>query len=138
MSQAVQTDVRELVLSNSAFGPQEVRQLSQLMAEDVTHFRAVREAVQQLEQRPELTPATKVRAGVCTYLLGRFHRAAELLSTADGGALAQFYLAKAYLAVGEYDKAAAVRRGGQGRLPIRRLPPGPPEQLRAAGKFDSR
>ncbi|MBI1901942.1 MAG: tetratricopeptide repeat protein [Planctomycetia bacterium] len=105
MTQAVQVDVREMVLSNAAFGPAEVKQLQEAIADDPPTFRALREAVGQLEQRPEMTPAMKVRAGVCNYLLGRFHRAAEQLGSADGGALARFYLAKVFMALEQFDKA---------------------------------
>ncbi len=135
MSTVAGTDVRELVLSNAAFGPQEVQQLERATSEDVPTFRAAKEALGQLEHRPEMTPAMKVRAGVCNYLLGRFHRAAEHLNAADGGALARFYLAKTQLALEQYERAmeqfkAAAKAGYSSDL----CALGRVEALRYAGK----
>ena len=105
MSQGLEFDVREQVLSNSTFGPQEVKRLLDAISADFGNYRALREAVQQLEQKEELTPATKVRLGVCKFLLGRYAAATEALAHADGGALARFYLAKAYFALEDYPQA---------------------------------
>ncbi len=105
MSQALSVDLRELVLSNTTFGPQEIEQIQQTVAEDFSAFRVFRDAVQQLETKGELTPAEKTRLGVCQYLLGRFPDALETLSHADGGALAQFYKGRTLFALGRYDEA---------------------------------
>ena len=105
MSQALGTDVRELVLSNTTFGPQEIQQIQQAVVEDFSAFRVFRDAVQQLENKGELTPAEKTRLGVCQYLLGRFPQALETLSHADGGALALFYKGRTLFALGRYDEA---------------------------------
>ena len=105
MSSSVSVDVKELVLANNSFGPSEVQAIVRGIAEDGGNFRALREAVQQLESKGDLTPAMKVRLGVCAYLLGRYPKAVEYLSKADGGALALFYLAKTYHAQGQYQKA---------------------------------
>ncbi len=105
MTTSPPVDVKELVLANNTFGPHEVQAIVRGIAEDGGNFRALREAVQQLESKGDLTPAMKVRLGVCSYLLGRYPRAVEYLSKADGGALALFYLAKTYHAQGEYKKA---------------------------------
>ena len=57
---------------------------------------------------------------------GRYHMALETLKTGDGGALAQFYLGKAAVALKQFDAAAKLlRRRPQGRLQRRRLRPGP-------------
>jgi DNA-directed RNA polymerase subunit alpha len=104
---AAPTDLRELVLSNTSFGPAEVRQIMQAMAEDFGQYRILREAVQQLAARPDHTPAMKVRLGVCQYLLGQYSRAIETLAKADGGAMARFYTGKAHFAQGQYDEAFA-------------------------------
>ncbi len=105
MSQGLAIDVRELVLSNATFGPQEIQQIQQAVAEDLSAFRTFREAVQQLEAKGELTPAEKTRLGVCQYLLGQFPQALETLTHADGGALAQFYKGRTLFALGRYDEA---------------------------------
>ncbi len=98
-------DVKELVLSNATFGPADVERMMAGIAEDFSHFTALRDAAAQLEVKGDHTPAMKVRLGVCFYLLGRYDKAVNYLSHADGGALARFYLAKAHFALGQYDQA---------------------------------
>ncbi len=105
MAEAVDIDVKQSVLSNSSFGPQDVVRLVDAIANDFSNYNELREAVQQLEQQEDLSPATKVRVGVCLYILGQFKRAAEYLSSADGGALAHYYLAKSYFAQEKYEEA---------------------------------
>jgi DNA-directed RNA polymerase subunit alpha len=46
-----------------------------------------------------------VRLGVCYYLLGHYSSAVRTLRSADGGALAYFYLGKALLALDQYSEA---------------------------------
>lgn len=98
-------DIRDIVLSNSGFGPREIALLIQAIAEEYTQFGALRDAVAELENREERSPAAKVRLGVCYFLLGKFRLAQETLSTADGGALAQFYLGKTRFALGDYTES---------------------------------
>src|SRR3954463_7836368 len=105
MSQVADVDVKQVVLSNSTFGPQEIRQLTNSIARDFSNYRALREAVQELESKEEHSPASKVRLGVCQYLLGRYRRAIETLSSSDGGALARFYQGKANFALQDYPAA---------------------------------
>src|SRR6187401_1705101 len=105
MSTVMGADLREIVLANSTFGPNEIAQLSKAIGEDPGAFSTLRDAVAELEVREERTPASAVRLGVCYYLLGRFARAAETLSNADGGALAKFYLGKSHFALGNFRKA---------------------------------
>ena len=113
MAQVMEQGVKPLVLSNSPFGPQTVQQIVQAIAADSTNYRQLNEAVQELETKGDPSPAGKVRLGVCYYLMGRYRLAAETLSTADGGALAHFYLGKTRFArqdyagaVESYDNAA--------------------------------
>jgi len=105
MSPAVDFDVKQLVLSNSPFGPPVVQQLMDAISADFGNYRLLREAVQELETADMSSPAAAVRLGVCYYLLGRYRLAIEMLAAADGGALAQFYLAKSYFARQQYDAA---------------------------------
>ena len=107
MSQVVGTeiDLREIVLSNNSFGPNEVGRLATTISEDYSQFQVLRDAVGELEGREDRSPATAVRLGVCYYLLGRFRTAAETLAAADGGAVAQFYLGKCHFALENYDQA---------------------------------
>lgn len=105
MITTAQVDFKDIVLSNSTFGPREIDQISQAIAADNTQFGVLRDAVAELDSREESTPASAVRLGVCLFLLGRYARAAEVLAKADGGALAHYYLGKSRVALGQYDTA---------------------------------
>ncbi len=106
MVQALLIDLREIVLSNSSFGPKEIEQLAKSISEEPGQFALLRDAVAELEVREDRSPAMAVRLGVCYFLLGRYSRAIETLSNADGGALAHFYLGKTNFAQGKYADAA--------------------------------
>ena len=107
MSQAVVFDLKEIVLSNNSFGPSEIGQLQQAICEDFSQFQVLRDSVAELEIREDRSPAVAVRLGVCLYLLGRYDLAIETLASADGGAVAHFYLGKAHYSKGSYDQAIA-------------------------------
>jgi DNA-directed RNA polymerase subunit alpha len=100
-----QGGIKQLVLSNAPFGPSEVQQMVQAISSDFSNYRQLSEAVQELETKEDPSPAGKVRLGVCYFLQGRYRLAAEALSTADGGALAQFYLARTRFARQDYPAA---------------------------------
>ncbi|HTN74112.1 MAG TPA: DNA-directed RNA polymerase subunit alpha C-terminal domain-containing protein [Pirellulaceae bacterium] len=106
MSQALAADLREIVLANSTFGPQEITQLARAISDDPAQFSLLRDAVGELEVREDRTPASAVRLGVCYYLMGRYRQAIETLSSADGGALAHFYLGRSQFALNNF--AAAI------------------------------
>lgn len=105
MSQSVQPDLKQLVMFNGTFGPQEIVQLDDAVAEGYSQYRVLRDAVAELEVKEDQSPASMVRLGVCLYLLGRYQRAIETLRNSDGGALAHFYLAKSHFAKQEYETA---------------------------------
>lgn len=107
MSQALETGVKQLILSNAPLGVAEVEHLTRAVTADFSNYRALNEAVQELQGQPEPSAATKVRLGVCYFLLGRYRLAVEALSTADGGALALFYLGKAKAALQDHEGALA-------------------------------
>jgi DNA-directed RNA polymerase subunit alpha len=102
---APDVDIKDIVLSNNTFGPAEILRLSKAIAKDFTQLGVLRDAVGELESREDRTPAAAVRLGVCYYLLGRFSAAIATLSSADGGAVAQFYLGRSHFAVGSYSQA---------------------------------
>ncbi len=106
MSQTVEFDLKHVVLANDSFGPREVRQMQEAIARDFSQYAILRDAVGELQSREDHTPASRVRLGVCLYLLGRYYRAIEMLKQADGGAMAHYYLAKSHFARQEY--AAAI------------------------------
>jgi DNA-directed RNA polymerase subunit alpha len=132
---AQQTDLKGIVLDGSGFGPQEIQQITAAISSDFANYRVLREAVQELEVR-EATPASKVRLGVCFYLLGRYRQAAETLSTADGGALAQFYLGRTKAAQGQYNEAIeAYSKAAKGGYDTGLATLAKVEALRQAGKL---
>ena len=116
MVQAVDFDLKQIILFNGTFGPREVQRITEAMASEPGQFRILRDAVGELEAKEEQTPASKVRLGVAYYLLGRYQRAIETLKRADGGAMAHFFLGKAYFAMEQYEAAiesyAAARQAG--------------------------
>jgi len=105
MSQVVDVDVKEIVLSNSSFGPREIEQLVDAIASDFSNYGVLRDAVSDMELREFRTPAAAVRLGVCYFLLGRYRIAADTLANADGGALAHLYLGRTKFVQQEYDLA---------------------------------
>src|SRR3990172_3202114 len=105
MSQTVEFDLKQIVLLNDTFGPREVRQMQEAIARDFSQYAVLRDAVGELQSREDHTPASRVRLGVCMYLLGRYYRAIEALKQADGGAMAHYYLAKCHFSRQEYPEA---------------------------------
>jgi len=105
MAELETPDLKQIVLHDTSFGPNEIRQLESAIAESPENFRAMRGAVVELQSHDERSPAGNVRLGVCLYLTGRYYAAIEALQSGDGGALAHFYLAKAYFARHYFDEA---------------------------------
>jgi len=107
MSDVIECDLTQLVLSNNSFGPQEIEKISMAISGDGGQFRVLKNSVSDLEMQQPRSPATAVRLGVCYYLMGRYTLAAETLNQGDGGALTQFYLGKCHFAAGDYAAAKA-------------------------------
>ena len=105
MAQGLQVDLKQMVLFNGSFGPREIEQMADAMAGDYASYRTLRGAVAELEEKEDQSPASNVRLGVCLYLLGRYERAVDSLRKGDGGALAHFYMARAFFALRQYDAA---------------------------------
>ncbi len=105
MAQGLEVDVKQIVLSNTTFGPHEVQQLTDAIAHNFGNYRALRDATAELEAREEQSPASNVRLGVCLYLLGRYRRALDAFSRSDGGAMALFYTGKAQVSLEQYEDA---------------------------------
>ncbi|MCU0707921.1 MAG: tetratricopeptide repeat protein [Pirellula sp.] len=100
-------DIREIVLSNQTFGPQDIERITRAIEEDLTQVALLRDAVNELQQSGNPSPATMTRMGVCQYLLGKFSEAEATLRQGDGGALAQYFLGKACFQTEDYDRALA-------------------------------
>ena len=107
MVQMATVDIREIVLSNQTFGPQDIERLVRAIEEDLTQAALLRDSVLELQQSPNASPASMTRLGVCLYLIGKFTEAEETLKQADGGALAQYYMGKNCFQLEEYDRALA-------------------------------
>jgi DNA-directed RNA polymerase subunit alpha len=105
MSQGTEFDVKQAVLFDGSFGPDEINQVLEAISLDMSQFLVLRDAVRELRTKEDLSPAGMVRLGVCLYILGRFEEAIEVLRQGDGGALAHFYIAKACFASEQYDAA---------------------------------
>lgn len=105
MSPVAEFDLRQTVISNSTFGPNEIKQIAQAISSDYNNFRTLRDATNELAQQTARTPAASARLGVCQYLIGRYGDAIQTLTNADGGALTHFYLGKSYLAMDRYAEA---------------------------------
>ncbi len=105
MAEVTDFDLKQVVLLNSSFGPAQISQVIEVITADYSNYKLLRDAVGELQDKEEHSPASNVRLGVCLYLLGRYFQAIKVLRQGDGGALAQFYLAKSYFARGQYDIA---------------------------------
>ena len=105
MSQIVDVDLRQIVVSNATFGPNEIREIVRAISSDYNNFRLLRDAVGELSQQEQRSPAASARLGVCQYLLGTYSVAVQTLTNADGGALTHYYLGKAYAALDRHDQA---------------------------------
>jgi DNA-directed RNA polymerase subunit alpha len=105
MSPLAEFDLRQTVISNTTFGPNEIKQIAAAISSDYNNFRTLRDATNELAQQSTRTPAASARLGVCQYLIGRYTDAVQTLTNADGGALTNFYLGKAYMALDRYAEA---------------------------------
>ena len=105
MSQSTDFELKDIVLSNSSFGPNEISFITRRISDDFSQFAVLRDLTAQLEMDENRTPAATVRLGVCLFLLGRYSMAVETLRNADSGALAYFYMGKAYSSLGQYGDA---------------------------------
>ena len=74
MVQMATVDIREIVLSNHTFGPQDIDRLVRTIEDDLTQCALLRDAVHELQQTPNPSPATLTRLGVCMYLIGKLDR----------------------------------------------------------------
>ncbi|PQO34417.1 tetratricopeptide repeat protein [Bremerella cremea] len=114
MIQGIDFDLKSVVLTNSSFGPEEIRQILRTVGRDYNAYSTLRDSVSELEgQSEERSPATNVRLGVCQFIMGHHDRAVGTLSAADGGALAHFYLGRSYFAMQDYDKAIEAFQSAQ-------------------------
>lgn len=105
MNEAVIAELREIVLHNGSFGPNEIERIKRRICDDHTQFTHLRNMVSELEQQEERSPASAVRLGVCYYLMGRYQAAIETLKQSDNGALAFMYQGKSCFALNQFGNA---------------------------------
>jgi DNA-directed RNA polymerase subunit alpha len=105
MSQLMEFDLRDSVLADGSFGPNEIVRITRAVSDDATKLTLLRDSVAELKTREAHTPASSVRLGVCEYLLGKYRDAIATLSSADGGALAHYYSGQAKLGLNQYESA---------------------------------
>ena len=105
MAQAPELELKDVLLSNSSFGPNEISFIRRRVCNDYSQLGALKDVTAEMETHTDRTPAAAVRFGICLYMLGRYSEAIEILQNADGGALAYFYQGKCNFALGAYDKA---------------------------------
>ncbi|MEO1530017.1 MAG: tetratricopeptide repeat protein [Planctomycetota bacterium] len=98
-------DLKEVILSNNSFGPNDVVEIRQMISENYGHFAELRDAVQEMQEDSALTPAGKTKMGVCQFLLGRFADALITLRAADGSATALFYGARSLFELKRFEEA---------------------------------
>ena len=105
IQQTMEVSLRDIILSNSSFGPSEISDLIDRINADYAQFNELRDLAQQLEMQSDRTPATNVRLGVSQFLLGRYADAVQTLRNADSGALAYFYMGKSHFCQNQFDQA---------------------------------
>ena len=105
MIETAESDLRQIVVSNTTFGPNEIAQISAAVSSDFNNFRILRDAAQELAQQDGRSPAASARLGVCYYLLGKYSDAIGTLNNADGGALTHYYLGRSHLSLDQYEEA---------------------------------
>jgi len=116
MTQVPELELKDILLSNSSFGPNEISVISNRICNDYSQYPSLKEVTVVLESQLERTPATSVRLGVCQYMIGNYEAAIATLENADGGALAYFYQGKSHFALEDFEKACesfeAAQRAG--------------------------
>ena len=114
MSEAPTQDVHEMVVSNHSFGPAEIKTICKTIAEDYSQLGILKDAVNELGQVMDRSPAQAVRLGVCQYLVGKFTEARETLTHADGSALGALLLGESSVPAPRLHGSFGEVRGGQG------------------------
>ncbi len=106
---ACEFDLKQLVLDGGSFGPREIDQVRETISRDLKKFDELKEAVGELKSRDEeeMSPASRVKLGVCQFLIGNYDDAFATLKRGDGGALVHYYYAKIHAVKGEYNEAIA-------------------------------
>lgn len=111
MTEMTDVELKDIVLTNGSFGPNEIEFIKRRISDDNSQFGQLRNMVSELEQQENRSPATSVRLGVCYYLLGRYQAAIDTLKQSDNGALAFMYQGKSLFALNQYAQAIEAYEG---------------------------
>ena len=65
MAQVSEIELRDILLSNSSFGPNEISIILRKVCNDYSQYPNLKDVTGVLESQLERTPATSVRLGVC-------------------------------------------------------------------------
>ena len=65
MSIGTESVIKQIVLSPSAFGPNEIAQITSAIGKSYSTYRELRDAAAELEAETNRSPATSARLGVC-------------------------------------------------------------------------
>ena len=114
MAQGLDVDLREIVLSNNSFGPHEIQYINNVIMMDFSQLNVVKQAVQELAQNENRSPATAVRLGVCYYVLGEFEQQPESWRTRWRGT-GPFLSRQVTVQLGPSRRSDRQLRGCQGR-----------------------
>lgn len=105
MALVPEIELKEMLLSNNSFGPNEIKYISNRISNDYSQIGQLREVADLMDSQIDRSPAASVRLGVIRYLLGNYTAAIQTLENSDSGALAYFYQGKANFSLGAYPRA---------------------------------
>jgi len=105
MALVPEIELKEMLLSNSSFGPNEIKYIANRISNDYSQFPSLREAADLMANQTDRSPAASVRLGVVQYLMGNYSSAIRTLENSDSGALAYFYQGKSHFSLGSFDRA---------------------------------
>ncbi|MFO0864735.1 MAG: DNA-directed RNA polymerase subunit alpha C-terminal domain-containing protein [Gemmataceae bacterium] len=109
MADTMLIDLKALLVEREDCDAGTVQRLRDGLAQGKTQYRALREAVDALRKKLETTTGSaqkkvELKLGIASYFMGHLGAAVENLKNAEG-ALASFYLGKAYLERHDLDEA---------------------------------
>lgn len=102
----LELDLKQIILSGAPLSDRDVDTIRTAIAEDASHFRALREAAQELELKENRDADANLRLGIAYFFLGRYPQAVATLSAVPGSALALFFQARAHHALEQFSEAA--------------------------------
>ena len=109
MAVAEAIDVRDVLQNRPSFGADEVRELERALVGG--HTADIRQQLAELKSRADKGDASKrdlAALGITSYLVGRHEVACDYLSRVSGDGTAEFFHARALMALERFEEAAAM------------------------------